>query len=329
MKITHGSGTSILDAFEARIEELQSDAGIESATSIEMLDAFKDKIDELEDINNSENIQASYDALYRDTHGMLGDPDATYSEDDLIEFWKANHTADPSMQRYGEDMKSWLRDTKAWLSEFDDVAACDVTASINLTEEQEDLLWDIAESYTVSTPKSGDWDTELAHEQAEIAKQLKISMNDAKQLMIEQLGFTAQDWSTAACSDISHQAEEIDEDLRPVKGSDAQYDIFMLMYYDSDPGAGIDGDNFTCLGKFFGESLDEAKVQLEECKAEYPDVAEAFSGPYSDLYVDEFNSYFDDGEEVYSDLSVLFKQMHDNHVGHMELFGDDPDLPFN
>lgn len=69
----------------------------------------------------------------------------------------------------------------------------DIKASI-LTDDQKDELWEIADSYTTSSPKSGDWNTETAAEQQEIADHFGISMEDAKQIMIDELGFDEGDF---------------------------------------------------------------------------------------------------------------------------------------
>lgn len=52
-----------------------------------------------------------------------------------------------------------------------------------------DELFSIADRYCVSSPVSGAWDTEVQHEQEEIAKHFNLSMEEAKQIMIEILGF--------------------------------------------------------------------------------------------------------------------------------------------
>lgn len=58
-----------------------------------------------------------------------------------------------------------------------------------LTDEQKEKVWEIADSYTTSNPKSGDWDNETEAEQKEIAEALGISLDEAKQVMIDELGF--------------------------------------------------------------------------------------------------------------------------------------------
>lgn len=72
---------------------------------------------------------------------------------------------------------------------FDVKANTAIKASIELTEEQQDELQMIAEKYTTSNPVSGDWDTETASEQKDISDAFGISMDDAKQVMIDYLGF--------------------------------------------------------------------------------------------------------------------------------------------
>ena len=69
----------------------------------------------------------------------------------------------------------------------------DIEASI-LTDDQKDELWEIADSYTTSSPKSGSWSTETAAEQQEIADHFGISMDEAKQIMIDELGFGEEDF---------------------------------------------------------------------------------------------------------------------------------------
>ena len=72
---------------------------------------------------------------------------------------------------------------------FDVKASTSIKASIELTEEQQEELEMIAEKYTTSNPVSGDWDTETASEQKDISDAFGISMDDAKQVMIDYLGF--------------------------------------------------------------------------------------------------------------------------------------------
>ena len=50
-----------------------------------------------------------------------------------------------------------------------------------------DKLWEISDRYVGDTPLSGYWSTELIHEQKAISDELGVSMDTAKQLMIDHL----------------------------------------------------------------------------------------------------------------------------------------------
>lgn len=64
-----------------------------------------------------------------------------------------------------------------------------IKSSRNIDEVISDKVWEIADRYNTSRPVSGDWATEIVHEQRAIAEELGISMREAKQLMIDELGF--------------------------------------------------------------------------------------------------------------------------------------------
>lgn len=68
------------------------------------LDTY-DEIDE--EFNSAESIQA---ATFKDYNGIMGDPGATWTTEDLKAYWKANHSSDPVLNEY-ESMQSWLDDT--------------------------------------------------------------------------------------------------------------------------------------------------------------------------------------------------------------------------
>lgn len=56
-----------------------------------------------------------------------------------------------------------------------------------------DKLFKVVDKYNTSTPVSGSWDTETAHEQRTIANEFGISMAEAKRVMIDKLGFPEND----------------------------------------------------------------------------------------------------------------------------------------
>lgn len=85
-----------------------------------------------------------------------------------------------------------------------------------LTDDQKKLVWDIATNYTGSSPLSGKWEDETAHEQQAIADALGISLADAKQVMIDELGF---DPDLAGGMEEDHWAEDVNScDNVPVQG---------------------------------------------------------------------------------------------------------------
>lgn len=115
-------------------------------------------------------------------------------------------------------------------------------------------------------------------------------------------------------------------DVMAATDSNSNYDVFMLMDYDSGD-AGMESDSFYCYGKFFARNLQDAKQQLADCAKNYPNINT------SDMYVSEYNEYFDNfdpsdpfdvvSNEVFSDLDTLFNYIFD--VDYDE--DNDPDFP--
>lgn len=63
-----------------------------------------------------------------------------------------------------------------------------------------DKLWEIADRYNTSKPVSGNWDNETEHELNAISKELEISKQEAKQLMIDELGFPEEEFKNIKSS---------------------------------------------------------------------------------------------------------------------------------
>lgn len=110
--------------------------------------------------------------------------------------------------------------------------------------------------------------------------------------------------SGAADRDVMSSDEGIvDEGLESIEGKDhyGDDDVYMLMdYIPGSPEDGIDADRFELWGKFFADSEDAADAELEQAKQnnERKDFI-------ANMYITPYNSYFDDGEEVYPDLTTL------------------------
>lgn len=103
-------------------------------------------------------------------------------------------------------------------------SATQVTGSVTLTDEQRDLLWEVIDKYNTSYPVSGRWEDETAHEQRTIADTFGISLADAKQIMIDELGFDpelrghmegdhwAEDLSSCSNVNAAEQLQLFDDD---------------------------------------------------------------------------------------------------------------------
>lgn len=110
------------------------------------------------------------------------------------------------------------------------------------------------------------------------------------------------------------------QSITALKDTYTDDDVYMLMEYSPDSGEnGPSGDYFYCYGKFFADSLEDANAELKSCMTAYPKVAN------DDMYVTEYNDYFDDGYEVYVNLDTLFSQMQKNLEGYNDWMGDEPD----
>ena len=133
-----------------------------------------------------------------------------------------------------------------------------------------------------------------------------------------------------------------------IKCSSDSNEVFMLMEYTADIGPdtnGMDGDEFYCLGKFYADSLQSAKQELEAIKEKYPwlkDMGSKYTA--INIYVDKYNSYFDYQPEdeddidmnpsamggaqynVFSDLDTLIEYL--GFDKNLEGHDDDVGLPF-
>lgn len=185
---------------------------VTKSTSLDsMIAQAKNKIEEL-DVNASTRGLARKQKVtatecYMDKEGNFGGvPGECYSEEDLKLYWDQNREIDPVLQEYA-NYRAWRDDSvnsgflsiveggchepakKAEGTETEiDEDLEEVTASVDY-----DKLDEIAERYNTSVPVSGDWDTEVQHERAAIAEELGVSDEEAKQLMIDYLGFSEED----------------------------------------------------------------------------------------------------------------------------------------
>lgn len=83
--------------------------------------------------------------------------------------------------------------------------------------------------------------------------------------------------------------------------------VFQLMEYNSDPEAGIEGDDFYCYGEFFATDEDDALKQLEEAKSAYPEFANL--ADQARLFVQPYNEHFSTGGEIYQNVSAIAQHL--------------------
>lgn len=217
-----------------------------------MIEVFEDK---LKSLNSSQAIKCS---MYADYDGSFGEPGSVVSDDDIKKYWDENHTDDPVLLDY-DSYEDWRKDT-AWL----------------LHEIDEDRLHDLIEKYNSSTPVSGDWQTETAAEQEDIANEFNISLPAAKRLMIELLGFDIDDYFVNASTnihaswegedpEITDSEEYIKLDSKQVQDSDGFYTDYTLY-------KASDGSVYFCM---FGDS-DLYEPNPEYADAEFDNEEEAY-----------------------------------------------------
>lgn len=132
-----------------------------------------------------------------DENGVFGEPGANVTKEEMSNYWDNNFNDDPVLYNY-DSKDAWLNDTiknmKVYSSSSED------TDSELVSDINDDELFEIAENYNTSNPVSGNWDSETTHEQKAIADHFNISMDEAKQLMINKLGFSNEDFDYVSSS---------------------------------------------------------------------------------------------------------------------------------
>lgn len=238
IKASRGTPEDLIDAVESKIAEL---SGVDSSTSIkadtgtpeDLMYAVTDKIAELEGeapimtataIKSSASVDEVLDFLAGKGFDKTSAEVKNYAEsvasylDMCEEAW--DNYGEPSTYT----LDQWYEDTKmnyGWtldeLPKVADSATIDSTEAIMGHDDHDidwDKLWEISDRYVTSTPLSGDWSTEVEHEQKAISEELGVSMKEAKHLMIEHLQFPPEvfeDASLVASTKVCSGVEVIDE----------------------------------------------------------------------------------------------------------------------
>ena len=150
-----------------------------------------------------------------------------------------------------------------------------------------DKLWEIADRYNTSKPLSGDWDTETQHELNAISKELGVSKEEAKQIMIRELGFDEDMFDGINCS------------CKPIKSSKSINTV-----KDSLEG------NFWTRSKDFEEDVNSFGWDVEEMNSEYA----VISNDYGSQYEIRFNSNGDGASLTVRDIIPLMLEDEDDDM---------------
>lgn len=102
---------------------------------------------------------------------------------------KASKSTADMLNAFEDKLAEFGIESSTEIKGSEDVEAS-VRNSIELDDIQEERLWEIAERYNTSDPVSGDWDTEVEHERQAIADELGLTLREAQMVMMDELGFT-------------------------------------------------------------------------------------------------------------------------------------------
>lgn len=187
---------------------------------------IRDKEKDLTDVEKDRiAVNKQMSQPVRDMKKALKDRESNQQDLDNVNLNYARNVADA--RRRFDDAMAYADEQKRKESERGRQGLDDANSRINKLLKKESLedanldkLYKIADRYNVSRPISGDWDKETSHEQSAISKELGLSMEEAKQVMIDQLGFTddmfVESFSVRLKNKILslNEAEMSDEDRR-------------------------------------------------------------------------------------------------------------------
>lgn len=185
---------------------------IESTTSVaEVLDFLSSKGYDIEseEVKNYAEGVASY----------MDISENAYKDEDLEWPYTLDQWYKDTQQNYPEDLAELPKTAVESATNTVNVAC----ATDELTPAQIDDLWNIADSFVTSSPVSGDWNTEAAEEQQYIADHFDCSLEQAKQYMINYLGFEPDDPSFIESCDQSATIESAEDEVS--KEDPVTYDV--------------------------------------------------------------------------------------------------------
>lgn len=142
-------------------------------------------------------------------------------------------------------------------------------------EIDQDKLDEIADRYVSSYPISGSWDTETAHEQKAISKELGVSMEEAKRIMIDDLGFDENEkWAKAESKTPTDKKNKTEQVTKAIKEKASNNSYLSKLNQEQLDEVALDGDENERKQareelKRRGSSLSEARERRKTAYAEY------------------------------------------------------------
>ena len=179
-----------------------------------------------------------HEGLYKDVSGIMGEPNETYSEEDLENYWNTQKDNDPSLRTYS-NYNSWLRDTISYMEEVEEV---EESKSSTLTEAPDVTLSDDDMFDPSSISLKGLAKKAVDKEKAEIAeKEHQERIVAAREKYKELLDSINRD------GDVDDNLEKLFEALVPSSGKaetvagEIVRAMMRILYRDYN-----DGDKFFC-----------------------------------------------------------------------------------
>ena len=281
-----------------------------TSSASDMLAAFESKLSQFKDVETTTNVECS------NTLGLTSEQeDLLWAIDDRYEGDVADEDIPAIIEQVKQDIMSELgvdeRTARRAMIDIlgynpDDIkiplnSSTKVTASHDLPVLHEDGYVNYIDTDGIYTGIPG------ANISLAEMKNYWNDFYDDDPVLNEEYGpEEGERWLSETLSHMQEIVEDCDSVMSAteVKANDSKYQPFMLMEYSSGgPETGIEGDDFYCWGKFFAVDEADAKRQLERAKRKY-----GRDWDFQDVYVSEYNDYFDDGDEVCSDLDCIIQK---------------------
>lgn len=176
-----------------------------------------------------------------------------------------------------------------------------------------DKLWEISDRYIGDEPISGDWTTELEHEQRAISRELGVSMDMAKELMIDHLRIPESAFvdplaastkiksATNSCNVGVAPAVTDEEDVMSARDEFENAELLDMTYSTVEASDEVDLE----------EDVEEKFDDMELSETEEEETSDSIDREY----IDEIISAVKDAvAEVDPNISVEFKEIEDDET---------------